>query len=1058
MRKSFSILKRSLPILAASGLLWAGVGAASPRAVRADKSIDFNRDIRPILANNCFKCHGHDPAGVMAGLRLDERDGAVKKLDDGKTAIVPGHPEQSELVRRINAGEDEKMPPAYTHKSLSAAEKETLATWIKEGAEYKEHWAFVTPVRPEPPAVKDTAWPRNDIDRFILAKLEANHLKPSSEADKPTLLRRVSLDLTGLPPTPQELDEFLADKSPDAYEKVVDRLLGSARYGERMAMDWLDAARYADSNGYQADFERFQWRWRDWVIDAYNDNMPYDEFIREQLAGDLIPNATVSQKIATGFNRNHRINTEGGVIAEEWRVETVIDRVETTSTAFLGLTAGCARCHDHKYDPITQKDFYKLFAYFNNVPESGTGEERPINHPPVMKAPTPVQVKQLESSADRLKVLDAKVNEQIDKNVEFSSTMTVPDTHWPEALLASQVERWEFKPTPVAIGKGLSKQPTIMGKPATSIGRSTGAVATNKDNWLDLGPVGDFDNTDAFSYGAWVFPEDGNGAVFGKMDAPHDYRGWDLFMANGVVMVHLINKWPDNALKVNSKMAVPLKQWSHVLVTYDGSMKPEGVKIYLNGKAVETTVEVSKLSGTIRTSVPLTVGRRTGENPFNGQVDDLQLYSRVVSPEEAAWISNVDPAKPLVAIPVDERIPAQKRDITRMMLLAKDPEFAKLSKDRDEEAANHAAIDAAIPTLMVMDEMAKPRDCFVLTRGQYDKHGEKVDAGLPSFLPPLPKGAPNNRLGLAEWIASPTNPLTARVAVNRLWERLFGTGIVATSEDFGTRAEFPSHPELLDWMATEFVRLKWDTKAMLKEMVMSATYRQNSAVTPEIMAVDPGNRLLARGPRFRLQAEMIRDQALEASGLLMNKIGGPSVRPYQPPGVWSETNFYGNLRNYQRDSAPNLYRRSMYTIWKRTAAPPNMLLFDAPTRETCRVRRARTDTPLQALNLMNDETYLEASRVLAQHSIQKNRSSIDGRIRFAFKSVLCREPKPSELKILKQGYEKRLAKYQKDAKSAEGMADQGVWRVDKSIPVPELAAMSVVCSTLLNLDEAVTKE
>lgn len=1061
MATSITVIQRSVAIGAACCLLWVGVQAtpaAKVSRLKKGKSIDYNRDIRPILANNCFKCHGHDPAGVMAGLRLDHRESAVTKLEDGKTAIVPGKPELSEMIRRINAGDDERMPPPFTHKTLSEADKKILTTWVQEGAEYKEHWAFVPPVRHAPPKVVDEAWVKNDIDRFILAQLESSHLKPSPEADKPTLLRRLYLDIIGLPPSPAELDAFMADKSPDAYEKVVDKLLASARYGERMAMDWLDAARYADSNGYQADYERYQWRWRDWVIDAYNQNMPYDRFIMEQLAGDMMPNPTLSQRIATGFSRNHRINTEGGVIAEEWRVETVIDRVETTSTAFLGLTSGCARCHDHKYDPITQKDFYRLFAYFNNVPESGTGEERPVNHPPLIKAPTPTQTSQLAAIDERLKVLDNEINASIDKNVEFSSTMTTPETKWPEALLASQSARWEFKETPQAIGRSLLQQPKIMGKPGSNPGRSTGAVVTNKDNWLDLGQAGDFDNTDSFSYSAWVFPEDGNGAPFGKMDPSNDYRGWDLFMAGGQVMVHVINKWPVNALKVRTKMTVPLKQWSHIAATYDGSMKPEGLKVYINGKAVETEVEVDKLSGTTRTTVPLTVGRRSGENAFNGQIDDLQLYSRVVTPEEATWIADVNPAKPLLAIPVDKRTMAQKRDITRMMLIASDAAFAKTSKKRDAAARERQELDDQIPTLMVMDEMAKPRDCFVLTRGQYDKPAEKVTAGVPEFLPPIPKGVPNNRLGFAAWVASPENPLTARVAVNRLWERLFGTGIVATSEDFGTRAEFPSHPELLDWLATEFVRLKWDNKALIKEVVMSATYRQSSVVTPEILGVDPSNRLLARGPRFRLQAEMIRDQALEASGLLVNRVGGPSVRPYQPKGIWDETNFYGNLRNYMPDNGPGLYRRSMYTIWKRTAAPPNMLLFDAPTRETCRIRRARTDTPLQALTLMNDETFLEASRVLAQHAIAKSRDSVEGQLRFAFKSVLCREPKPSELEILKGGYEKRLAKFKKDPLAAKGIASQGASPTDKSIDPAELAAMSVVCSTLFNLDEAVTKE
>ncbi|MBS1724544.1 MAG: DUF1553 domain-containing protein [Armatimonadetes bacterium] len=1051
-------------LLGASAFLVAGVvQPGAGRAVRPRK-IEFNRDVRPILTDKCFKCHGSDKNALMANLALNDRASATAKLRDGRFAIVPGKPGQSELVRRIRStDQDVLMPPPDTHKVLSPDDKDTLEEWIRQGAEYKPHWGFVPPQAVQPPAVKDAAWPKNDIDRFILAKLEEEGLRPSPEADKATLLRRVSLDLIGLPPTASELDAFLNDTSPNAYEKVVDRLLASRRYGERMAMDWMDIARYADSNGYQADYERYQWRWRDWVIDSYNENLPYDEFIVDQVAGDLLPNATLSQKIATGFGRNHRINTEGGVIAEEWRVENVIDRVETTSAAFLGLTSGCARCHSHKYDPITQKDFYRLFAYFNNVPESGTGEERPINHPPTMRAPTPVQTQRLKVLDERIRSLDGDLLAVVDRNIEKTATMTVPERTMSDALAHSLIGRWKFTDPPVAVGSkpetgvNLIDPPKVVGKPSFELGRSTGAVVTNQESYLDLGKVGDFDKDDAFTYGGWVWSEDGRGAPFAKMDTANAYRGWDCMFINGVVYVHLINRFPENTLKVITRTPFPNKRWNHLMITYDGSRKPEGLKVYINGKAADQYAEINSLTETIKTNVPLTVGRRTGSELFNGKVDDLQLFSRALTADEVAWIADVDPAKTLLGIPPAKRTFEQKREIARMVLLQTDKDFAKTSGKRDAAAAERDSVDASIPTLMVMQEMPKPRDCFVLVRGQYDKHGEPVTAGVPQFLPPLPKGAPNNRLGLARWIASPDNPLTARVTVNRWWERFFGTGIVATSEDMGTRAEFPSHPELLDWLANEFVRLKWDTKAMLKEIVMSATYRQSSVVTPELLAKDPQNRLLARGPRFRLTAEVIRDQALYAAGMLFNKIGGPSVKPYQPEGIWDETSFYGNLHNYRPDAGLDRYRRSLYTIWKRTAAPPEMLTFDAPSRETCRVRRARTNTPLQALTLLNDETFVEAARALAQNSL-KSSANADAAIGRAFRALLGRKPTTKEAQTLASGYSRFLAKYSADPKSAEALIGEGAYPREPKLPVPQVAAMTVVCSTILNLDETVTKE
>jgi hypothetical protein len=1031
-------------------------GQTRPKKIR-DK-VDFNRDIRPILANKCLNCHGNDPSSVRAGLRLDNRAGAIARLPDGNFAVVPGKPAKSMLIDRINAEVPAlRMPPVDSHKVLSQEEKDLLRQWVAEGAEYKQHWGFVKPVRPQLPKVKLKTWPKNEIDYFVLAELEKKGLKPSPEADRATLLRRVSLDLTGLPPTPAEVAAFQNDKSPNAYGKVVDRLLASPRYGERMAMDWMDYARYADSNGYQADFERYQWRWRDWVIDAYNKNMPYSKFTVEQLAGDMLPNPTLDQKIATGFNRNHRINTEGGVIAEEWRVETVIDRVETTTTVWLGLTAGCARCHDHKYDPISQKEFYQFFAYFNNVPESGTGEERAVNHPPFIKAPYPEQEKKLTELQAYVNSLKNQVDSIAIANESKADAWKLEAKTPPASLKENLVGRYSFGPAPKAVA-GQVPEPKIGGKPKFGSGRSSGSVETTSADFLDLGNVGNFGTAQPFSYAVWVNPVNGNGSPFARMDVGNNYRGWDFFMNGGKPAIHLIDTWPQDALKVVSKTMIPNNQWSHVTITYDGSAKPEGVKIYVNGQLTEYDVEANALKGDIKSNVNLTVGRRTTGDIFNGKIDDLVLYAKVLNPTEVESLSGVNPAKAILDTPKEKRTKEQEDALSRMWSREFDPNFSKLDKELQEKSAELRTLENAIPTLMVMEEMKKPRDAYLLVRGEYDKRGAKVFPGLPKVFPGLPKGVPNNRLGFAEWIVSPENPLTSRVAVNRYWERFFGEGIAPTTEDFGTRAEFPTHPALLDWLATEYVKNGWNTKALMKKIAMSATYRQSSKIPPKLMAIDPTNKLLARGPRFRLPAEVIRDQAMFAAGLLHEQIGGQSVRPYQPDGIWDETSFYGNLHNYKHDMGGNLYRRSLYTIWKRTAAPPNMTLFDASTRETCRVRRARTDTPLQALTLMNDETYLEAARVLAQRMVKEGGTTPAARIDFAFQWVLGRKPSLKESQILQKGLAKRLSFYKKNPDAAKGLVAVGEAPIGKDEDTSELAAYMIAASTLLNLDESVTKE
>ncbi|MBX3119038.1 MAG: DUF1553 domain-containing protein [Fimbriimonadaceae bacterium] len=1055
-----SIAAKVLPALASLGAVCFALLPADaqkqPEPKKLRTKIDYNRDIRPILSDKCFTCHGSDPGSLMAGLRLDTRESATALRGNGQHAIVPGKPDKSLILTRINADAPFQMPPPSSKKTLSAEEKALLKQWIAEGAEYKQHWAFVAPVKPPLPTVKDKAWPKKPLDYFILAELERKGLKPSPQTERTTMIRRVTLDLTGLPPTPEEVDAFLADSSPQAYEKVVDRLLASPRYGERMAMDWMDGARYADSNGYQADYERYQYRWRDWVINAFNNNMPYDQFTLEQLAGDMLPNPTEDQVIATGFNRNHRINTEGGVIAEEWRVETVIDRLETTSAVWLALTTGCARCHDHKYDPISQKEFYSMYSYFNNVPESGTGEERAVNHPPFIEAPYPEQLARMRELKQKTETLEKQMEARVTASIEPAQDWTFPGNKPLPSLNDGLVGRYELRPKLQATGS--APQPKASGEVVYEPGRVSGSVTVGDKGYVDLGNAGDFDRTDKFSYGAWVYPIEANGAIVSRMDEGNNYRGWDLFMVDRRPAPHFISSWSEDAVKVISKEQIPLNAWSHVFITYDGTGKKEGIKIYINGKEVGHDAERDSLKGSIRTTVSTKIGRRTPGTFIKTKVDDLAIYSRALTASEVASLASSHPATALLAIPKDQRTADQKRTIARLWLQDKDPEFAALAKSYDDAIAEKVKLQSQIPSVMVMKEMPKPRQAHILIRGQYDKLGEPVSAGIPKVFGSLPAGTPNNRLGLAKWIVSPKNPLTSRVAVNRLWERLFGTGIVETSEDFGTRAEFPSHPELLDYLATDFVAKGWDLKAMIKEIVMSATYRQSSNVTPALLNIDPENRLLARGPRFRLQAEILRDSALAVSGLLKEKIGGKSVYPYQPDGLWNETSAYGNLLNYKHATDGSEYRRSLYTIWKRTAAPPNMTLFDVPTREICRVRRAITNTPLQALALMNEPTYLEAAKMLAQRAIKQGGSTPESRIRFVYKVVLCRAPKPNEMRILMAGLEKRLAKYREDQDAAKKLMMVGESKVDPALDTAELAAYMVLTSTILNLDETLTKE
>lgn len=1073
-KRRYSLLTTFGPLglLLAGALLVQASPGAPPKPAPPTPAVSFDRDVRPILSENCFACHGFDANKRQAGLRLDTPEGAHVKAASGKTAVVPGDLNKSELVQRVAAHDWSQMPPASSGKKITPAQVAILKQWVKQGGEYAKHWAFAAPKRPALPNVANKAWVRNSVDRFILARLEKEGLAPSPEADKRTLLRRVTLDLTGLPPTPAERDAFLSDKCPDAYERLVDRLLASPHYGERMALAWLDLARYADTHGYHIDSQRDMWRWRDWVIAAFNRNLPYDQFTIEQIAGDLLPNATLDQKIATGFNRNHPINFEGGAIPEEYAAQYVHDRVDTTSTVFLGLTTRCAQCHDHKYDPITQKDYYKLFAFFNNVPEQGLDGQKG-NAAPFLKAPLPDQQKTLDTYQKKVAEYDAalktRAGEVTDAADAWAATAGANFGKSP-AVTSGLVAHYglDEPQTAAHIHDATVTQPVgvFAGKVVrVSDGKFGGALQFDGTNSVDLGDALAFDRTDRFSYGAWVKPV-GNEAmtVLSRLDEGGGFRGWDLYLDGGKAFVHLIHEWDKNAVRVNTKTTVcQPNEWTHLFVTYDGSGKAAGVHVYVNGKPADLDVTHDNLTGTIKTEKTAALARRMpGGAPFKGVLDEVRAYDRELSAAEVAELAAYETLRPVLVVAPEARTDAQKATLRAYYLEHQDAPYQKLAAEAADWRKKRDALDAAIPTTMVMEEMAKPRETHLLVRGQYDHPGELVMVGTPAVLPPLPATVgPANRLTLARWLVSPSNPLTSRVAVNRYWQMLFGTGLVKTAENFGTQGEWPTHPELLDWLATEFVRQGWDTKRMLRLLVTSATYRQTSRATPEMLRRDPENRLFARAPRIRLPAETVRDQALAAAGLLVPAIGGPSVKPYQPAGLWEEIAFGGGFsaQTYEQDHGDKLYRRSMYTFWKRTVPPPGLQTFDAPEREFCLVRRGVTNTPLQALVLMNDPTYVEAARKLAERILKepKAASTPPDRLRFAFRLLLDRSPTEAENKVLLSVLDQQRTIFRNEPKAAAQLLSVGESKRDEKLDPAELAAWASVASVLLNLDETITK-
>ncbi len=994
-------------------LSFAVLALASPAdlpAASAAGAVRYNRDIRPILSDNCFACHGPDANRRKGKLRLDVREEAL-----ARKAIVPGKPQQSVVVARIGAtAPDELMPPPDSHKKLSAGQKDLLKRWIAEGAAYEAHWAFVPPVKaPLPAAGQGKPRPANPVDAFIQARLAQAGLSPSPEASRPALIRRVTLDLTGLPPTPAEGDAFVRDAADGAYERVVGRLLQSPHYGERMAVDWLDAARYADSNGYQVDRDRELWPWRDWVIRAFNANLPFDQFTIEQLAGDLLPNATLEQRVATGFHRNHMLNEEGGVLADEFLAEYTADRVETTATVWLGQTFNCARCHDHKFDPFTQRDFYALKAFFHNVPERGVGNySNPIrqNAPPFVKLPSP----ELEA---KLAGLNAKLKGATEQLAALNQQSTAGLDAWAERVAAGV----SWAPVELLAASG-GDQPPRVDEPARAVEIGPQETRANTLKLTARLPAGTFNA---------------------------------LRFECATIVSEASFQWSE--LKVAKPAAVRLR----AVTAGDSLAATESVKVLDNDRRTRAVLVVKparaaqavfELEPAWVSSAPTEVELELGVEHAGGPTL-WRVFASGAAPDRLVPASVLAIAQK----PAAQRTAAERRQLAEFRL-QQQPEHRRLSDAVAALKRQVADAEGEIPTTLVMEELKEPRATFVLMRGAYDRPGAPVTAGTPAVLPALEEGLPRNRLGLARWLVSPQNPLTARVVVNRFWQQLFGTGLVRTSEDFGSQGEPPSHPELLDWLAVTFRESGWDVKGFLRLLVTSATYRQQSQLTPALRERDPENRLLTRGARHRLMGEFVRDQALAASGLLVPKLGGASVKPYHPPGLYEQITAGKGYNTYVAGKGDDLHRRSLYTYWKRSVPHPAMLLFDAPFRESCTLRRPRSNTPLQALNLMNDPTYVEAARWLAQRMMREGGDTTAARVTHGFRLLLARSPSQRELAVLSAAFERARTDFTRDPAAAKALLAVGEAATDAKLDAVDLAALTTVASTLLNLDEVVTKE
>lgn len=1123
---------------------------AKTGAAQAAQHLDFNQDVQPILASNCFNCHGPDPEMRKAGLRLDLAESAFKKRPGHPDAIVAGHPELSELIKRIESKDPHYLMPQSTQGDAKPMKPEDIAIlkeWIKEGAVYKPHWAFEKPVRPALPAVDDKGWKRNPIDVFVLTRMKKEGLTPSPEANKETLIRRVTLDLTGLLPTPSEVNTFVKDSSPQAYEHLVDYLLARQSFGEQRTRYWMDYARYADTYGLHLDNRRHAWPYRDYLIRSFNNNKPFDQFAMEQIAGDMLPSKNLDALLGSGYVRSGVSSNEGGTIPEELRVNLTRERTEAYGAAFMGLTVGCAVCHDHKYDPTTQKDFYSLSAFFNNMDELPYNGDTP-HWAPVVRIPKPQKMEaynkilaQRSSLVSQLNAMHLDHRKLIKQWVDSRRDPAVP-VSGDQFLLRLKLDEGG--------GEVFKNSAPHAAQASFPIGKFKPQWGETTWFWPDfrmdtsarvmLGQMGDYDWNQSFSSGGWFMlraaPNYSNtsGTLISKMDTGQHNRGWDLYLDQGVINVDLVSGGPKNlpapetaksktkpelfkraafeyptpdgldilepkqrpkrapeskaekaaaeakrkadavkaqkpkdptpwvGIRVATLNALPLdNKWDHVFFTYDGSGKASGVKIYVNGNAVATKVVYDSLAhSTIKTQAPMQLGWRYPEaDPAQDtRYQDIRLYARTLAPEEVGRLPFEDYVSEVLATPAANWTEDQWHVVSSYYFDSVDAKSKALQSQIVQLDGQLQQLSTGGDLSIVASEKPSLAYADVLARGVYSARLERVEANTPHFLPPLPAGIPHDRLALAKWTVSPDNPLTARVTVNRMWNEVFGTGLVETTEDFGIVGGRPSHPQLLDWMAVEFRESGWNIKHMYKLMVTSAAYRQNAKSTPEQIARDPRNLLLSHGPRFRMDSEMLRDIALQSGGLLVNKVGGPSVKPYQPQNVWEQVSYpNSDTLNYEQGHGDALYRRSMYTFWKRMATMPDMDAFDAPMRDVVCTQRQRTDTPLQALVMMNDVQWVEASRALAQRVIKEGGKQPKQRINLLGNILLSRDPPPQMSSVLEASLATMEKHYEAHPKAANQLIGVGEKRSDPSIPAPELAAWTMVASEMMNLDEAVTK-
>ncbi|MEZ6132489.1 MAG: DUF1553 domain-containing protein [Planctomycetaceae bacterium] len=1014
-------------------------------SISADEAqLDFALHVKGLLSDRCVLCHGPDATTREADLRLDSEADIKGPLqsDASRSAVVPGRPQDSELIRRILSDDpDIKMPPPTSGLSLNADEKHLLQQWVADGAGWQGHWAFEPIVKPPVPDVGNIDWCRNAIDRFIVARQEQNGLAQNEMATKERLIRRATFDLTGLPPSLEHIDAFLADESPGAFEAVIDRLLSSEQFGERMTADWLDVARYSDTYGYQVDRDRFVWPWRDWVIKAFNNNMPYNRFITEQLAGDLLPNATRDQILATTFNRLHPQKVEGGSVPEEFRVEYVADRTQTTATAFLGLTFECARCHDHKYDPMTQKEYYQLYSFFNNIDEAGLYSYFTSSVPtPTLALPTESQEQQLAAARTDVATAEAalaKVQRRLHDEARRDAVM---------AAFRKQEQPADGKELPgqvaiLAFDEGQYSANTLVDSPK---GR---AVQLTGDHGIDV-KVGNFARWQPFTIATWMKSPKAfeRSVVFHRSRAWTDAgsRGYELLIEDGRLSAALIHFWPGNAIRIQSVTPLPIDQWVHVTMTYDGSSSAAGLKLWLNGEAFATTVVRDNLTRNITGGGgdTITIGERFRDIGFaRGLIDDFRVFERELTPVEIRHTFN--------GTALTESLAAAEPspELVQFAAVVADAEYQQQLQNVQTAREALCRLQDSVQEIMVMKDHDTRRTTHVLNRGAYDAPGEEVSAQIPAWLLPMDESVPRNRLGLAQWLTSPQHPLTARVAVNRFWQMCFGHGLVRSPEDFGSQGMPPSHPRLLDWLAADFRDHHWDVKRFLKQILMSATYQQSSRATADQLRIDPENAFLSHAPVFRLSAEMLRDNALAVSGLLQRQIGGPPVHPYE---------LSASFKPSTPDKGPGLYRRSLYTYWKRTAPAPMMMTLDASARDVCRVKRERTASPLQSLVVMNSPQFVEAARALSQRLIDQHGDDDDAIVSDMFRLLTSRRPADSEQSILRNLYTAQRSHFDHHPDAAAEYLGVGATPISTNQP-GRLAAFCSVANALLAFDECLMK-